>query len=204
MIPDTQTIIALHKRYAGFVKADTELLFERVFTHCQIVAEIALWCADRIDMAVNRDVLCAAALLHDVGTYPFFDADGRTDGYGFYPMHAILGGKLVLDEGFDPRIAAVIETHIMMGLSEAEIHPEDGRDWPLPHRDYRPSSIEGEILCYADRFHSKDPQFNGYQVYLAKMRKMLPLQAPKFEADAKRFGIPDIAALAQKYNQKVR
>ena len=46
VIPDTDTITVLHKRYASFAKAD---LVDLVFTHCQIVCEIAEQCADHID-----------------------------------------------------------------------------------------------------------------------------------------------------------
>ncbi len=201
MIPDFETIKALHKRYAGFAKAD---LFDLVFEHCQIVAEIALQCAETVDEPVDRDVLQAAALLHDIGAYPFFDDKGQTDGYGFYPLHAVLGARLIVDEGFDIRIAQAVENHLLLGLSKQEIESDTSRVWPLPHHDYVPNSIEGEIICYADRFHSKAPVFNGYENFLKRLQFDMPEQAAKFEADAKRFGIPDIAALAQKYNQKVR
>jgi len=201
MIPDTETIIALHKRYAGFAKAD---LFDLVFTHCQIVCEIALQCADTVNEPVDRKVLRAAALLHDIGSYPFFDDQGHTDGYGYYPMHALLGARLIADEGFDLRIAEAVENHLLLGLSKQEIATDTARVWPLPRRDYIPKTIEAEIICYADRFHSKQPIFNGYENFLERLEADMPEQAAKFITDAKRFGVPDVAALAQKYNQKIR
>ncbi|SRR6266568_2748234 len=202
MIPDFETIQNLHQKYASFAEAPG--LYELVFEHCQIVGEIALWCAGNVEEPVDRGVLHVAALLHDVGAYPFFDQDGKTDGYGFYPMHAFLGAKLVLDEGFDPRIAQVIGTHLVLGISKEEILSRTGRQWPLPVHDYRPTSIEGELLGYADRFHTKTPQFNDPQKYLARMRERTPAQAPKFEAMIQRFGMPDLSTLAQKYNQNIR
>jgi len=201
IIPDIETIIALHKRYASFAKAD---LFDLVFTHCQIVCEIAMQCADNTDEPVDREILRAAALLHDIGSYPFFDEQGHTDGYGFYPMHALLGARLIADEGFDARIAEAVENHLLLGLSKREIAANTSRVWPLPRHDYLPKSIEAEIVCYADRFHSKQPVFNGYESFLQRLEFDMPDQAAAFKADAKRFGVPDVAALAQKYNQKIR
>ncbi|HKR82445.1 MAG TPA: HD domain-containing protein [Candidatus Saccharimonadales bacterium] len=201
MIPDIATIQKLHQKYAHFAEAPG--LDDRVFTHCRIVSEIALWCADNVHETVDREVLQATALLHDIGTYPFFDAQGKTDGRGFYPLHSILGAKIVLDEGFDPRIARAIETHLLMGLSQAEITDTGVREWPLPLHDYRPKTIEGELLCYADRFHTKKPKFNDPQTFLKKLEQNLPAQADRFKAAMERFGVPDLATLAKKYQHPV-
>jgi hypothetical protein len=38
-----------------------------------------------------------------------------------YKQHAIFGAALVLEEGFDPRIADAIRPHVLMGLSKKEI-----------------------------------------------------------------------------------
>ena len=194
----TDEIERLHKKYAP-----NNTVFELVYGHCRIVCEIALWAADNIstDTQVNTDLLQSAALLHDIGTYVFFDDNGKGLNDRLYPQHAILGAKILADEGVDKSITDLIETHILLGLSKHEIVE---KPWPLPARDYLPSTIEGELLCYADRFHSKHPTFNSYDTFLAKLKESLPQQAAKFEAWSKRFGIPDIEALAKKYNQPVR
>jgi uncharacterized protein len=188
----------LHRKYAP-----NDKVYDLVYGHCQIVCEIALWCADNIklDSEVDADLLQSAALLHDIGTYILFDNDGKVSNERMYPQHAILGAKIVADEGIDMKISKMIETHILLGLTKQEIIDTP---WILPARDYRPDTIEGELLCYADRFHSKHPTFNAYDTFLNKLKSNLPLQAAKFETWSKRFGIPDIESLADKYNQTVR
>jgi uncharacterized protein len=193
-----QEIERLHHKYAP-----NDKVYNLVYGHCQIVCEIALWCVDNIkdETTVDVPLLRAAALLHDIGTYILFDDEGKVANNRMYPQHAILGAKIVADEGIDMRISKIIETHVLLGLTKQEIIDNP---WILPARDYEPDTIEGELLCYADRFHSKHPAFNAYDTFLQGLKKSLPLQAAKFEAWSKRFGIPDIDALAKKYNQTVR
>ena len=98
-------------------------------------------------------------------------------------------------------ITGIISTHVLLGLSKQEIVDTP---WYLPERDYIPQSIEGELLCYADRFHSKHPTFNAYDTFLERLSKSLPKQAARFEQWAGRFGLPDIPELAKKHNQPIR
>ena len=188
----------LHHKYAP-----NDKVYDLVYGHCQVVCEIALWCAENIkgEAEVDLELLQSAALLHDIGTYILFDDEGKVANNRMYPQHAILGAKIVADEGIDIRIAKTIETHVLLGLSKQEIIDTP---WILPARDYEPDTIEGELLCYADRFHSKHPTFNAYDSFLLGLKERLPLQAVKFEAWSKRFGIPDIDALAKRYKQPVR
>jgi uncharacterized protein len=193
-----QEIERLHHKYAP-----NDTVYDLVYGHCQVVCEIALWCAENIksETEVNLELLQSAALLHDIGTYILFDDEGKVANNRMYPQHAILGAKIVADEGIDMRISKIIETHVLLGLTKQEIIDTP---WILPARDYEPDTIEGELLCYADRFHSKHPTFNGYDSFLQGLEERLPLQAAKFEAWSKRFGIPDIDALAKRYKQPVR
>lgn len=188
----------LHHKYAP-----NERVYDLVYGHCQVVSEIALWCAQNAssETEVDIELLESAALLHDIGTYILFDDNGKVANQRLYPQHAILGAKIILDEGVDPRIASIIETHVLLGLTKQEIIDTP---WFLPARDYVPKTIEGELLCYADRFHSKHPTFNGYDNFLSGLKERLPLQAKKFEMWSHRFGVPDIDELATKYNQSVR
>lgn len=193
-----QHIEALHRKYAP-----NDKVYELVYGHCQIVNEIALWSAGNIgdQEPVDTELLSAAALLHDIGTYVYFTEDGKIGNHRLYPLHAILSAKIITDEGIDARVASLVETHVLLGMSKQEILE---KSWALPARDYMPTTVEGELLCYADRFHSKKPTFNAYNAFLAGLRKDLPLQAAKFESWSERFGLPDIEALAQKYQQPIR
>ncbi|HEU4914111.1 MAG TPA: HD domain-containing protein [Candidatus Saccharimonadales bacterium] len=187
----------LHRKYAP-----NDAVYNLVYGHCQVVNEIAQWCVSNLpaNEEVDIDLLTNAALLHDIGTYVLFDDDGKVTNKRLYPLHAIFGAKIIADEGVDSHVAQIVETHVLLGLSEKEISE---KPWPLPARDYIPGNIEGELLCYADRFHTKKPTFNSYDVFLARLRDGMPGQAAKFEAWSKRFGLPDIEALAKKYGQPI-
>ena len=193
-----QDIERLHRKYAP-----NDKVFNLVYEHCQIVSEIALWCSDNIsdEIVVNKQLLQTAALLHDIGTYVFFDEDGHVSNERLYPQHAILGSKILEDEGLDKQVYDMVATHILLGLTKQEIIDTP---WYLPEHDYEPKTIEGELLCYADRYHSKRPSFNAFDTFLDRLKRSLPLQAAKFELWSKRFGIPDIDLLANKYEQSVR
>ena len=193
-----QRIEELHRKYAP-----NNTVYELVYGHCQVVNEIAQWCAGNVanDQSVDTELLAAAALLHDIGTYILFDNQGKVANERLYPLHAILSAKIIADEGIDARVASLVETHILLGLSKQEIID---KPWPVPARDYLPTTIEGELLCYADRFHSKKPTFNAYDTFLARLKENLPQQGAKFEQWSKKFGVPDIEALADKYQQPIR
>lgn len=199
MLLNDSQIQKLHRKYAP-----NDLVYNLVFTHCTIVNEIAQWCAAKSTELVDVEILRNACLLHDIGTYILFDDNGKVANGRMYPQHAILGAKILADEGLDERVYSAVETHVLMGLSKREINGEGSeRIWPLPARDYLPATIEAELLCYADRFHSKHPTFNAYDTFLGTLRKSLPNQAARFEEAAVRFGIPDVPALAEKYGQPV-
>lgn len=187
----------LHRKYAP-----NDAVYNLVYGHCQVVNEIARWCVSNlpIDEQVNVELLTTAALLHDIGTYVLLDDVGKVINKRLYPLHAILSGKIIADEGIDKRVMQIVETHVLLGLSKQEIIE---KSWPLPARDYIPGSIEGELLCYADRFHSKKPTFNSYGIFLKRLRESMPQQADKFESCSEKFGIPNIDALAEKYRQPI-
>lgn len=197
MLPD-EKIEALHRKYAPSSK-----VYDLVYTHCRIVWDIAEWCVDHNDLKADKDLLRNACLLHDIGTYALYDAEGTINNHALYPQHAILGAKIVLDEGLDPRVSQAIETHVLMGLTKEEImNPK--RPWPLPARDYVPASLEAELLCYADRFHTKRPVFNSFENFRDKLAADLPLQAKKFEEAVARFGLPDLGSLAETYGHPLQ
>lgn len=197
MVPDKDQIGRLLRKYAP-----NEYYYDLVSTHGEIVAEIAQDVAGRIGAKVDVEVLRAACLLHDIGSYVFVGADNfSSDFKKCYPGHAIFGAKILQDEGLDDRIWQAVETHVLMGLSTEEI-AESG--FALPARDYFPQTIEARILCYADRFHSKHPTFNSYGVFLKKLAINFPKQAKKLEEWAEEFGLPDIEALAKKYGHPIR
>lgn len=196
MISSKTKIQELHRRYAR-----NDHVFSLVYEHCQIVTEIAMWCVEQNNLEVDKKLLEAGCLLHDIGTYALFDAKGLDGNEHNYKQHAIFGAALVMEEGFDTRIADMIRTHVLMGLSKQEIVDNN---FGMPQKDYFPTTLEARLLCYADRFHSKHPSFNEYESFLAKLSKKLPHQANKLKTSAAEFGIPDLQALSQKYGHPIR
>lgn len=66
-------------------------------------------------------------------------------------MHGYLGAELMRKEGFS-EIARVCERHTGTGLTPEVISE---RKLPLPMGDYRPQTLEEQLICYADKFYSK-------------------------------------------------
>lgn len=119
--------------------------------HSRQVAELALQLADVSAVAVDRDFVWEAAMLHDVGIC-------RTNAPGIlcfgtepYLRHGLIGKAMLLEEGL-PRHALVCERHIGAGLTADEIR-EQGL--PLPAVDMLPITVEEKLVCYADNFFSK-------------------------------------------------
>lgn len=93
-----------------------------------------------------------AAILHDIGIF-------RTDApqlgcHGGHPYicHGIIGRALLEQEGL-PLHALVCERHVGVGLTVEDIKKNQ---FPIPLRDMTPKSLEEKIVCYADKFFSKD------------------------------------------------
>ena len=196
MIPTDSDIEALHHRYAP-----SDKVFTLVYDHCRIIAEIAEWCVKQNNIIVDVDLLRAGCLLHDIGTYALFDTEQLRGNMHNYPQHAIFGAALIVEEGFDARIADMVRTHVLMGLTREDITIAN---FGMPRKDYLPVSTEARLLCYADRFHSKYPEFNSYPTFLHHLQQRLPTQAAKMQAAAEEFGIPDVAMLAKKYGHPMK
>ena len=124
-----------------------------LIAHGEQVAEKALRAAGNV-MHLQPDLafIKEASLLHDIGMImtntPKFDCHGRHP----YICHGILGRELIEKHGL-PRHALVCERHVGTGISVEDI---DFQKLPLPRRDMRPISIEEQIICYADKFFSKN------------------------------------------------
>lgn len=119
--------------------------------HARAVARKALEIARRAGSA-DTGFIEEAAMLHDIGM--FLTRAPHIGCYGDRPYicHGYLGRELLEGEGL-LRHALVCERHVGVGLTEADI--KEGA-LPLPERDMTPQSIEERIICFADKFYSKD------------------------------------------------
>jgi uncharacterized protein len=127
--------------------------FNILVAHGQKVAQKARTAAQRVSaLKPDLELIDAAAVLHDVGI--FQTAAPQLGCFGKHPYicHGILGSDILKKEGH-PQLAMVCERHIGVGISTADIRQQN---LPLPSRDMIPVTIEEQIICYADKFFSKN------------------------------------------------
>jgi len=118
-----------------------------------MVTKKAVEVAERV-RRLNPDIkfIEEAAMLHDIGI--FMTNAPQLGCYGDKPYicHGYLGRELLEREGF-PKHAIVCETHIGVGLSVNDI---EKNNFPIPKRNMISTTIEEKIICFADKFFSKD------------------------------------------------
>jgi len=130
-------------------------VYQILINHSRKVADKALSIA-RAHPEMNLDLtfIEEAAMLHDIGIIfcyaPQIDCYGAFD----YICHGYLGAELLQKEGF-PRHAQVCERHTGTGITLKMIEEQN---LPLPHRDFLPVSLEEQLICFADKFFSKQKQ----------------------------------------------
>lgn len=191
MYPTFSEIEKLHKKYAP----DQEL-FDLVFIHSQIVLEIANQLLEKKAQNINKPLIIAGALLHDIGTYPFL-LEIRKTGNAKYYQHSLKSAEILRTEKLPEDLCLLAEHHLGVGLTKEEIMR---RDMDLPHKDLMPLTKEERLISYADKFHSKKPQFNSYESYKAFAGSFGDQNITRFEKLAEEFGIPDVETLAKKYS----
>lgn len=132
--------------------ADNEALETLLVHHSRQVTERALLVAQKHpELQLDCDFIAEAAMLHDIGIF-LTDAPGiHCHGKEPYLMHGYLGAQLMRKHGRED-IARVCERHTGTGLTAEQINE---RNLPLPAGDYRPETLEEQIICYADKFYSK-------------------------------------------------
>lgn len=116
----------LHQIYAP--QENTDLFVDLVWTHSDLVRQIALVLMDALGdkgYIVNRNLVEEAALIHDVGMYHCFDEELNPDpSLPPYIMHGFIGEKLLLEEGFDPKLARFCSIHTATGFTKEDIERE--------------------------------------------------------------------------------
>jgi uncharacterized protein len=191
-LPSDPEIRALHERHSPAPAA-----LNLVYTHCQIVAGVAAQLLDRGDLGLDAGLVRAGSMLHDIGVYRLFGADGQLN-HASYLRHGILGYDLLRDEGLPEALCRFCSRHTGMGLS-----PDDVRRQrlPLPPGDYRAETGEDQLVMYADKFHSKTdpPVFLTADAYASTVRRFGTDKAAAFAAMRARFGEPDLTPFAAAY-----
>ncbi len=192
-----QTIKNLHIKYAiggPFSEAFTDL----IWTHSMIVNDIAEQIAKDLikqySITVDLYVLKTGALVHDIGAYQTFDTSLHqvTD----YIQHGILGYKILIAEGYEEKIARFTQCHTGVGITKENIHINH---LLLPERDFIPITLEEEIICYADNFHTKSPAFCEYHEIETNLNKSYDGNIARLSYMVSKFGIPDLTKIKKKY-----
>ena len=121
--------------------------------HGRQVAEKALSAAAKVvHLQPDLSFIENSALLHDIGILhtdsPGFGCHGKYP----YICHGFLGRELLDTIGL-PEYGLVCERHVGVGINLDDIK---GFNLPLPARNMLPVSIEEQIICYADKFFSKN------------------------------------------------
>lgn len=191
-IPGDDEIRALHERYAPSRKA-----FDLVWTHCAIVCEIAEQLMQDGGLDVDKDLVRAGCLLHDIGVYRLYGEDGKIDFTG-YVRHGVLGHELLRAEGFSEEICRFCSHHTGVGLTRDDV---ERQALPLPVADYLAETGEERLVMYADKFHSKTepPRFVSADSYAVNVRRYGEDKRAVFKAMCEVFGEPDLGPLAAGY-----
>lgn len=207
--------------------APSEFAFEKIWTHCQIVARIAVGFAlDQRRLLSHAEKAGAApiprpwngtlpdpqlaavgGLVHDIGVYRVFETEGPGAGREFnrrrYIFHGLEGFLILLENRMGMRIASFARNHTGVGITRSEVIAQN---LPLPPDDYMPRTVEQEIVMFADKFHTKSnpPDFVSLSAARKSAARFGKTNASRFDSAAQRYGTPDLEPLAQEYGMRIR
>ena len=163
--------------------APNEKILEIGWNHSLIVKDISLQIAKKLqkkyDFKIDKNLIEIGALVHDIGYYQYIKNKKN------YVEHGENGYKILIKEGFSKKIARFALTHVGVG-----------------YKKNIPISLEEEIVCYADNFHSKGhPRFNVFEELTEEMVKIDPEFGVILKRFKDKFGIPDVSKLEEKYRR---
>ena len=198
MLPTDQAITELHRKYAP-----SDQVYELVYTHCRIVRDIALDLIDARQLPIDRELVRAGAMLHDIGVYPLFTEVGALRGGVSYIVHGVEGEKLLRQEGFPEVVCRFAAHHTGTGLTRRQIIE---RALPLPPADYMAETDEELLVMYADKFHSKTtpPCFHTLETYRTYAAQFGTDGLLRLNAMAEKFGMPDLERYRQEYGFEIK
>ncbi len=127
--------------------------FAILVAHGRQVARKALRTADKVaHLKPDLEFIDNAAMLHDIGILHTHSPGLGCEGKFPYICHGYLGREM-LDQLGLPAYGLISERHVGVGISIDDIR---NFQLPLPEREMAPISIEEQIICYADKFFSKN------------------------------------------------
>jgi len=134
--------------------------YEIILQHGKQVTRKALDAAKKVpQLNPDLDFIKEAAMLHDIGMLLTNATELGCKGKNPYICHGYLGREILEKIGL-PRHALVCERHVGVGICVIRIALlvllTCRYALPLPKRDMLPVSIEEQIICFADKFFSKN------------------------------------------------
>lgn len=154
LIPNKEKIIAILRNLG---------MNETKVIHSMDVADFAIKIASVMEnngKNINKKILQAGALLHDIGLVRAFD--------DLSPEHGVIGADIVRKIGFPESVARCCEVHECSG-GLTRIEAEELKFPILPLREsYAPNTIEEKIVTAADLFLyilKEGPEEFGYDKY---------------------------------------
>ena len=150
--------------------------FQILVKHGQQVANKAIDVAKRVPhLKPNLNFIKEAAMLHDVGIFETNTPELGCSGKHPYVCHGYLGRKVLERKGL-PQHALVCERHVGIGITVEEIKLHN---LPLPQRDMIPISVEEQIICFADKFFSKNGEMDGCEKTVGDILNSLQRYGPE-------------------------
>lgn len=146
------------------------VLYSVLVSHSEQVTEKALKIAAKVPwLHPDLDFIKQAAMLHDIAIFQTNAVQINCQGTYPYVVHGLLGREMLEAKGY-PRHALVCERHVGAGISAEEIARHH---LPLPVRDMIPQSIEEIIICFADKFFSKNPKRHKQEKTIAEVMESI-------------------------------
>jgi uncharacterized protein len=184
MLPSLTEIQALHRKYSP-----SDAVFDLVFTHSLIIKEIAEGIIEAKKLILDKELVTAGALLHDIGAYKLINSEGIFDGTN-YIRHGVEGYMLLKEMNYPQELCNITIHHTGVGITKEDVMFQK---LPLPLDNYLAKTIEEKLIMYADKFHSKTPQFNSFESYETFVKKYGNDKVEKFRELGKLFGVPNFS-----------
>jgi len=156
---------------------------------------------------LDRDLVEAGAMLHDIGIGRCHAPTILCDGAAPYIAHGVIGSGMLREYGAAHGIdleacARICERHTGSGVTAAEIRAQA---LPLPERDYLPETPEERLICLADKFFSKsgDRRKKSLESIRHGLSRFGADSLARFDALCREFGVcPPAAADAPRPNRE--
>lgn len=194
-LPSNKELFELHRKHAK-----TADLLITIWSHCQIVADIAEQIIEAKGLKIDKDLVRVGALLHDIGVYELPRENDKTKP-GEYIKHGVLGEQLLKNESFSEQICRFASHHTGVGITKNEVIKAKLN---LPPADYTAQTTEERLVMYADKFHSKFPlRFETFEAAEKEIAAYGGDNLSRLESLTKEFGKPDVSSLAKRHSQPV-